>query len=586
MRVKEQNSQSVDRFTGPMYRRLWAPAMLSSLGWALSDMADAVVVGQRLGTVGLAAISLILPIYMVNCMMAHGLGLGGSVRYALLMSEGKAEQAKENFAQTLWLSLLFSGGTALLGTVLLTPLLALLGTVPADGDLFFATRDYLQILILATPLFYLSNLLNYYLRNDGSQKLAGIGSVTGNLCDITLNIFLVLALDMGTRGAALSTALGQIITIAIYAPGLFRKDHGLRLALPGGQWVREGLACLRSGLATSVQYLYQMIFFLLCNNLLIRLGGETGVAVFDVLQNTSYLILYLYEGTARAMQPILSTYQGEQNIQGRRCAVKLGFGSGMAVGLALCLVIALRPQLMCALFGIGGTGAEALACTALRIYVLGAFFAGINILLCNYYQSCGQEIPSFLLETLRGAALLLPLTLLCGRFGLEGFWWLFPLTEMGSLALFALIARGGRYATPGLSPQRVFQRTILSTADNVGEVSADLEGFCEHWEATSRQQYAVMMTVEELGLAILQHGFQGRSDGYIQITVLARRDGSFELHLRDDALTFDPFSLEADKGLNGEEVDMDAIGMQVVKEWAKEFYYRRYQGFNTLVVKL
>lgn len=586
MRVKENNSSALDRFTGPMYRRLWMPAMMSSLGWALSDMADAVVVGQRLGTVGLAAISLILPVYMVNCMMAHGLGLGGSVRYALLMSEGKAEEAGRNFLQVIWLSLLFSGGTALLGTLFLSPLLALLGTVPADGALFTATRDYLQILILATPLFYLSNLLNYYLRNDGSQKLAGFGSVTGNLCDITLNIVLVLGLDMGTRGAALSTALGQIITIAIYVPGLFRKGHGLRLALPERRWVREGLSCLRSGLATSVQYLYQMIFFLLCNNLLIRLGGETGVAVFDVLQNTSYLILYLYEGTARAMQPILSTYQGEQNLQGRRSAVKLGFGSGMAVGFALCLFIALCPEAMCSLFGIGGTGAEALAGTALRIYVLGAFFAGINILLCNYYQSCGQEIPSFLLETLRGAALLLPLTLLCGRFGLEGFWWLFPLTEIGSLAIFGVIAGGGRYNVPDLSPQRIFQRTILSTASGVGEASAELEGFCERWEATPRQQYAVMMTVEELGLAILQHGFQGRSDGYIQITVLARGNGMFELHLRDDALTFDPFSLEAGQGDGGEELDMDAIGVQVVKEWAKEFYYRRYQGFNTLVVKL
>ena len=67
-----------DRFTGPMYYRLWWPAMLSSVGWALSDMADAVVVGQRLGATGLAAISLILPVYMINCMMAHGLGLGGS----------------------------------------------------------------------------------------------------------------------------------------------------------------------------------------------------------------------------------------------------------------------------------------------------------------------------------------------------------------------------------------------------------------------------------------------------------------------------------------------------------------------------
>ena len=586
MGEKRQKTTAVDRFTGPMYRRLWAPAMLSSLGWALSDMADAVVVGQRLGTVGLAAISLILPVYMVNCMMAHGLGLGGSVRYALLMSEGKAEEAGRNFSQVLWLSLLFSGATALLGTVFLTPLLALLGTVPADGALFAATRDYLQILILATPLFYLSNLLNYYLRNDGSQKLAGVGSVTGNLCDIGLNVFLVLALDMGTRGAALSTALGQIVTIAIYAPGLFRKGHGLRLSLPGRGWVKEGLFSLRSGLATSVQYLYQMLFFLLCNNLLIRLGGETGVAVFDVLQNTSYLILYLYEGTARAMQPILSTYQGEHNTQGRRSAVKLGFGSGMAVGGALCLFIALWPGSMCALFGIAGTGAEALASSALRVYVLGAFFAGINILLCNYYQSCGQEMPSFLLETLRGAVLLFPLTLLCGRFGLEGFWWLFPLTEIAALALFGLLARGGRYAAPDISAQRVFQRTILSTADDIGETSAELEGFCERWEATPRQQYAVMMTVEELGLAILRHGFRGRSDGYIQITVLARGDGTFELHLRDDAVTFDPFSLEGQQEKEGEEVDLDVVGVQVVKEWAKEFYYRRYQGFNTLVVKL
>ena len=70
-----------DSFTGRMFRGLWIPAMLSSLGWALSDMADAVVVGQRLGAVGLAAISLILPVYMINCMFAHGLGLGGSVRY-------------------------------------------------------------------------------------------------------------------------------------------------------------------------------------------------------------------------------------------------------------------------------------------------------------------------------------------------------------------------------------------------------------------------------------------------------------------------------------------------------------------------
>ena len=575
-----------DSFTGRMFRGLWIPAMLSSLGWALSDMADAVVVGQKLGTVGLAAISLILPIYMINCMFAHGFGLGGSVRYSRLLSQGKPQEAADSFHGVFWLALAFSAATAVLGSVFMGPLLALLGTRPADGALYTATKDYLQILVAATPLFYLSNILNYYLRNDGSQRRAGVGSVTGNISDITLNILLVLVLDMGTRGAALSTALGQIITICIYLPGFFSKKHTLRFALPGRRWAAPALSTLKAGMATSVQYLYQMIFFLVCNNLLIRLGGETAVAVFDVIQNTSYLILYMFEGTGRAMQPILSTYQGERNRQGKRNAVRLGFTAGLAVGGALIAFAELWPRGMCLLFGIAGSASEALACTALRLYGAAALFAGINILLCNYYQACENEKPSFLLETLRGAALLIPLTFVCYRLGLQHFWLLFLLTEAGSLAVFLLLGIGGRYKKAELPEERIFQRTILSNAADVMDVSRELEAFCEGWGAGMKQQMLATMTVEEIGMAILKHGFQGRTDGYIQLTAIMKENGQLELHLRDDATTFNPFDMETSRASKDGEFDMDSMGVLVIKQRAKDFFYRRYQGFNTLIITI
>ena len=575
-----------DSFTGRMFRGLWIPAMLSSLGWALSDMADAVVVGQKLETVGLAAISLILPIYMINCMFAHGFGLGGSVRYSRLLSQGKPQEAADSFHGVFWLALAFSAATAVLGSVFMGPLLALLGTRPADGALYTATKDYLQILVAATPLFYLSNILNYYLRNDGSQRRAGVGSVTGNISDITLNILLVLVLDMGTRGAALSTALGQIITICIYLPGFFSKKHTLRFALPGRRWAAPALSTLKAGMATSVQYLYQMIFFLVCNNLLIRLGGETAVAVFDVIQNTSYLILYMFEGTGRAMQPILSTYQGERNRQGKRNAVRLGFTAGLAVGGALIAFVELWPRGMCLLFGIAGSASEALACTALRLYGAAALFAGINILLCNYYQACENEKPSFLMETLRGAALLIPLTFVCYRLGLQHFWLLFLLTEAGSLAVFLLLGIGGRYKKAELPEERIFQRTILSNAADVMDVSRELEAFCEGWGAGMKQQMLATMTVEEIGMAILKHGFQGRTDGYIQLTAIMEENGRLELHLRDDATTFNPFDMETSRASKDGEFDMDSMGVLVIKQRAKDFFYRRYQGFNTLIITI
>lgn len=579
-----------DRFTRPMYRRLWIPAMLSSVGWALSDIADAVVVGQRLGTVGLAAISLILPVYMVNCMFAHGLGLGGSVRYSRLMGEGKVPEAKDNFAQILTLTLIFSIGTAVLGTVFINPLLRVLGTVPEDGALFDATKAYLQIQLLATPLFYLSNVINYYLRNDGSEKLAGVGSVTGNICDIALNFLLVLVFGMGTAGAALATAIGQVITLSIYAPGLFRKNHVLRIALPKRGWIGNAFSMLWAGLATTVQYLYKTVFILLCNNILMRLGGETGIAIFDIIQNTSYLILYLYEGTARAMQPILSTYHGERNLPGQKTLMRIGFVSGILTGGAMIALVAIWPAGICALFGVAGTAAEPLAHIALRIYALGAFFAGINILLSNFFQAIEREKLSFVIETLRGALLLIPMTFIGASFGLEGFWWLFPnteiLSEIISFILFAVLFRLRRFVHARISEERVFRRTILSTNTDIGTASSDLEEFCDRWDANPKQKYTVMMAVEELGLAILQHGFNGREDGYIEITVAALENGEFELHLRDDALSFDPFSMNTEETGPDSDPDMDSIGVLMIKKRAKEFSYRQYQGFNSLFVKI
>jgi len=123
-----------------------------------------------------------------------------------------------------------------------------------------------------------------------------------------------------------------------------------------------------------------------------------------------------------------------------RNTVRLGFTAGLTVGGALIVLVELWPAGMCLLFGIAGSASEAMACAALRLYGAGALFAGINILLCNYYQACENEKPSFLLETLRGAVLLIPLTFVCYAFGLQRFWLLFLLTEAGSLAVFLLLA--------------------------------------------------------------------------------------------------------------------------------------------------
>lgn len=577
--------QDKDTFTWPMFKRLWIPAMVSSLGWALSDMADAIVVGHSLGTTGLAAISLILPVYMIHCMFAHGLGLGGSVKFSKLLGEGKASEAERNFNTIMTLAVLFSIVIALFGNIFMKPLLAVLGTTPKDGSLFGATKDYLRVLMSATPFFYVSNILNYYLRNDENQKIAVIGSMVGNICDIGLNIIFVLVLNMGTRGAALSTLIGQIISILIYLPGVTSKAHAIKWRIEMA-YLKEGIQCLVAGLATSIQYLYQLIFFLMMNRILMKISGEAGVAIFDLLQNTSYLILYIFEGTARGMQPILSTYQGEHNEQGKHKILKLGLTSGMTVGGLLIILIIVLPQCMCLLFGIEGAWIEQIAYEALRIYCIGAGFAGINILLCQYYQSCEVEKAAFTIETLRGICLLLPCTFLFSWGGMHTIWWLFPATEVGTLLVFILFRKTGRICIPSFDSNRVFQFRIDDNQEEIAMMHTKIEAFCKKWHAQPKEQYAVMMAVEEIYLAIHLKGFVGKAGENIHMILVAQTDGSFDLHVRYNAKTFNPFSLETVLIDYSNAFDMDAMGMMLIKKTAKAFYYRHYQGFNTLVVKL
>lgn len=104
----KREQQDKERFAGRMFWQSLLPCMISSVGLAISDMADAIVVGQRMGEIGLAAISLALPIYMVINLFMHGLGGGGSIRFSRLMGEGKNEEAMKNFSMILEAGILLS----------------------------------------------------------------------------------------------------------------------------------------------------------------------------------------------------------------------------------------------------------------------------------------------------------------------------------------------------------------------------------------------------------------------------------------------------------------------------------------------
>ena len=261
--------------------------------------------------------------------------------------------------------------------------------------------------------------------------------------------------------------------------------------------------------------------------------------------------------------------------------------SGLRYALISSAVLAaavfLFPGAICSFFGL--TEAEILDTgrDALRSYALSIPLAAVCSMLASFYEAREQERDTLLLNTLRG---LLPiaLALVFMFFAPEQFWKLYLLTEALTLAAFGVYKRFS--FRPPFDRERVFRKTIYSKGTEISETTEQIDAFCARWDIPSKQQYITEMAVEELCVATLDNGFRGKADGFFQITLVVREDGNLEVHIRDNADSFNPFAMEMNAAASDENANLDALGVVTIKKKAKEFSYRHYQGFNTVILRL
>ncbi len=566
-------------FTKRMFLRFFIPSLAASLGLALGNIVDALVVGVRMGAPGLAAIGLATPVFMIFNVFDIGLAVGGSICYSKLLGQGKVKLALANFNQMLLASLSLGVLLALLGNLFLPQVMLLLGAGRADTQVYALCQTYVRILLWGAPLFFLNFLLYYYVRSDDNQKLASLGFIVGNVADIGLNILFVLVWDLGVAGACYATLIGRVLAIAIYLPHLFFRWSILRL-----QWVKPDFRLIWdnfcSGFSVSSQYIFQFVLLAVLNHLLLALGGTIGAAVFNVTVNVSYVLLSVFEGTGSAIQPLCATLRGENNYPAERGILYLGLRWGMSLGVLLALAIGFFAQPIALLFGLVASEAVDLCVQAVRLYCLSGVIGGYAVLLCSYYSAVGLERYVPMINFLRGFAVYLLCALLFSTGDILLFWLVFPLNELISLLLWQAIKSVWEKKRPPqlLEEGRVYHKTIDNQGEDFSQLTQEVESFCEQWSADFKQQYYVNLTVEEICQAIILNGFRGQGNEYIELTLIAMADNSFELHIRDNAVDFNPFGMQ--------EEGLDAIGVNMVKSKAKDFFYRRYMGFNTLIVRV
>ena len=200
----------------------------------------------------------------------------------------------------------------------------------------------------------------------------------------------------------------------------------------------------------------------------------------------------------------------------------------------------------------------------------------------NYYEARQQDKETMVRSTVRGLLPIL-LALIFMIFYPEWFWTLYAVSEGLSLMIFGVIHL--LYPPKKYDNERIFRGTFYSSGDEISRTNDQIEAFCDKWNADPKQRNITMMSLEELCVATMDNGFQGNPDGFIQIVLIALEDGGFELHIRDNAATFNPLAMENTGDLE-DDASFNALGVMTIKRMAKGFSYRHFQGFNTVIIQI
>nr|MBQ4318465.1 MATE family efflux transporter [Clostridia bacterium] len=203
--------------------KLAVPTIISMLVTTFYNLADTFFVRLLDNDSMVAAVGVVLP--LMNIIQAFGFFCGhGSGNYISRALGRRDHKDAEIMATTgFGWSFIFGIAIAVLGLIFMEPLAVLLGA-KTEATLA-ATVEYMVYILIATPFMTGAIVLNNQLRMQGNAMFAMVGLTSGAVLNIVLDPILIFTCGMGVSGAALATAISQIVSFVLLMVGLLRSDN-------------------------------------------------------------------------------------------------------------------------------------------------------------------------------------------------------------------------------------------------------------------------------------------------------------------------------------------------------------------------
>lgn len=227
----KQSRYEIDMCHGPLLKKmiLFAlPLMVTGVLQILFNAVDIIVVGRFTGSSAMAAVGATTSLVNIFVSFFIGVSLGGNVLAGMAFASKQNRKLHDVVHTAITLALIVGFVMIFAGSFLARPILNLMGT---PADIIDQSVLYLRIYFLAMPFLMLYNFGGAILRAIGDTRRPLLYLAFSGICNVILNLILVIVFHLGVIGVALGTYASLLISSLLIVRTLMHSDGAYKLIL-------------------------------------------------------------------------------------------------------------------------------------------------------------------------------------------------------------------------------------------------------------------------------------------------------------------------------------------------------------------
>ena len=410
---------------------LSVPTIISNLISTLYNAADTFFVGQ-ISTSASAAVGVALSLQAVIQAIGFFFGQGSGNNMSRQLGAHKEKTAEELASTGFFSSLLFSTAVTVLGLILLRPMSIFLGS--SETILPYA-MDYMFWILIASPFMASSLVLNNQLRFEGNSFYSMIGLTTGGILNLFLDPLFIFVFDMGISGAALATAISQLVSFLILFI-LSQRIGTVKIRLRSFKPELKMLKMITNGGLPSLCRQSVTSVAMICLNNAALPFGDAAIAAMAIVNKIGNFTNSVLLGVGQGFQPVCGYNYGAKLYR----RVKDGFWFCVKMMSVVLLILAVIEYIWASpivgFFRKGDLEVIEIGDTALRLrcftLVLSSWITISNMLL----QTTGKMWRASILGFARQGIVLIPIVWILPP--LIGIWGIQIAQPLADLVTFAM----------------------------------------------------------------------------------------------------------------------------------------------------